>query len=253
MNTLQRGISRSLPPKGFHGHVMGDLGRGIVRGEFPEHSILPRDAELQDRYGVSRTVLREALKTLAAKGLIQPKAKIGTRVLARAGWNLFDPDILQWHADTGAVNAEFLYNLQEMRLALEPEAAALAAGRRSSAQVAELFGWIDSMGAPGVTGHDFVQADLRLHIAIAEASANPFMSAISSLIEVALATTFTVSSPIPNTEQHRANVARHRAIVEAIEKRNPDEARSAMRRVIQEGIDRVASVTGTSPPEGQLK
>lgn len=250
MNALQRGISRTLPPKGFHGHVMGDLGRRIVRGEFPEQSILPRDAELQERYGVSRTVLREALKTLAAKGLIQPKAKIGTRVLARSGWNLFDPDILQWHADTGAVNADFLFNLQEMRLALEPEAAALAARRRSDAQVGDLYKWIERMGAPGVTGDDFVQSDLRLHIGIADASANPFMRAVSSLIEVALATTFTVSSPIPNTEQHRLNVARHRAIVEAIEKRNPDEARDAMRRVIQEGIDRVASATGMPPPEG---
>lgn len=251
MNTLQRGISRALPPKGFHGHVMGDLGRGIIRGEFPEHSILPRDAELQERYGVSRTVLREALKTLAAKGLIQPKAKIGTRVLARSGWNLFDPDILQWHADTGAVNAEFLFSLQEMRLALEPEAAALAARRRNDRQVADLYRWIERMGAAGVTGEEFVQSDLRLHIAIADASGNPFMRAVSSLIEVALAATFTVSSPIPNTERHRANVARHRQIVEGIEKRDPDAARAAMRRVIQEGIDRVAAATGANPPEGQ--
>ena len=246
---LQRGISRALPPKGFHGHVMADLGRGIVRGEFPELSILPRDNELQERYGVSRTVLREALKTLAAKGLIQPKAKIGTRVLARSGWNLFDPDILQWHADTGAVNAEFLFSLQEMRLSLEPEAALLAARRRTREQVASLYQCIERMGAANVTGQDFVEADLRLHIGIAEASGNPFMRAISSLIEVALATTFTVSSPIPNTEQHRHNVARHRAIIEAIEKRQPDAAHAAMRRVIQEGIDRVASATGANPLE----
>lgn len=250
MNALQRGISRTLPLKGFHGHVMGDLGRGIIAGEFPENSLLPRDAELQERYGVSRTVLREALKTLAAKGLIQPKAKIGTRVLERSGWNLFDPDILQWHADTGAVDAAFLFSLQEMRLALEPEAAALAAARRTESQVSDLYGWIDRMGAEGVTGVNFVQADLRLHVAIAEASANPFMRAISSLIEVALAATFTVSSPIPNTEQHRLSVARHRAIVDAIRDRNADAARAAMQRVIREGIDRVASVTGTQRPQG---
>lgn len=247
MNSLQRGISRTLPAKGFHGHVMADLGRGIVSGAIPEDSILPRDAELQDRYGVSRTVLREALKTLAAKGLVQPKAKIGTRVLSRQDWNLFDPDILQWHCDTGAVSARFLFSLQEMRLALEPEAAALAALRRSNEQLAAMFSRIDEMGARQVTGEDFVQADLRLHVAVADASGNPFMRAINSLIEVALVTTFTVSSPIPNTDRHRENVARHRAIVEAIGQRDPDAARHAMRRVIQEGIDRVASVTGTLP------
>ncbi|WP_353645293.1 FadR/GntR family transcriptional regulator [Mesorhizobium sp. WSM2239] len=252
MITIQPGISRTLPPKGFHGHVMADLGRGIVSGAFPESSILPRDAELQHRYGVSRTVLREALKTLAAKGLIMPKAKIGTRVMPRDNWNLFDPDILQWHADTGAVDAKFLFSLQEMRLALEPEAAALAAMRRTDEQVTELYRCVDRMGDPAVTGDDFVEYDLRLHIAIAEASQNPFMRAISGLIEVALATTFAVSSPIPNTERHKLTVERHRAIVSAIEGRDQAAARAAMRQVIQEGIDRVADVTGNLPPEGQF-
>lgn len=249
MNSIQPGLSRTLAPKGIHGHVMGDLGRGIVSGLFPENSILPRDADLQQRYGVSRTVLREALKTLAAKGLIRPKAKIGTRVVPRDGWNLFDPDILQWHADTGVVDAQFLFSLQEMRLALEPEAAALAALRRTGEQVREIYHWVDMMGAPGITGNDFVQHDLRVHIAVAEASGNPFMRAISALIEVALAATFTVSSPIPNTAQHKLSVEKHREIAAAIENRDPDAARAAMRRVIQEGIDRVAVKTGRKPED----
>ncbi|MDR7032319.1 FadR/GntR family transcriptional regulator [Mesorhizobium sp. BE184] len=249
MNSVQSGLSRTLAPKGIHGHVMGDLGRGIVSGALPENSILPRDAELQQRYGVSRTVLREALKTLAAKGLIQPKAKIGTRVVPRDGWNLFDPDILQWHADTGVVDAQFLFNLQEMRLALEPEAAALAALRRTDAQVGELYHWVDLMGAAGITGNDFVQHDLHLHICVAEASGNPFMRAISALIEVALVATFTVSSPIPNTERHKLSVQRHRDIARAIEDRDPQAARTAMRRVIQEGIDRVSVETGRKPED----
>jgi DNA-binding FadR family transcriptional regulator len=243
--TIHRSISRTIAPKGFHGAVIGDLGKGIVAGVFPENSILPGDAELQLRYGVSRTVLREALKTLAAKGLIQPKAKIGTRVLPRDSWNLFDPDILQWHADAGVVDAKFLFSLQEMRLALEPEAAALASLRHTDEQVAELYKWIDRMAAEGVTGADFVQADLRLHLAIADASSNPFMRAVSSLTEVALATTFTISSPIPNTEGHKQSVARHRAIVDAIARRDSEAARTAMRIVIQEGVDRVAAALRT--------
>lgn len=245
--TLHRNISRTITPKGFHGAVIGDLGKNIVGGAFPENSILPGDAELQMRYGVSRTVLREALKTLAAKGLIQPKAKIGTRVLPRDGWNLFDPDILQWHEDAGAVDAKFLFSLQEMRVALEPEAAALAAQRRSDAQVEELYSWIERMAAENVTGTEFVQADLRLHLGIANASGNPFMRAISSLIEVALATTFTISSPIPNTERHHKNVARHRDIVDAIANRDADAARAAMRVVILEGVERVAVAIGVKP------
>jgi DNA-binding FadR family transcriptional regulator len=248
MNTIQRGISRSLP-KGFHGHVIADLGRGIIGGAYPENSILPRDAELQLRFGVSRTVLREALKTLAAKGLIQPKAKIGTRVLSRSSWNLFDPEILQWHAESGAVDARFLFSLQEMRLALEPEAASLAAARRTENQLEALYHWVGRMGDRGISGPDFVEYDLRFHVAVADASHNPFMRAISGLIEVALAETFTVSSPIPNTDLHEASVARHRAIADAIAARDPEAARAAMRRVIQQGIDRVVAVTGKQPSE----
>ena len=90
-----------------HGHVMRDLGLKIISGAYPENSILPGDAELLERFGVSRTVLREALKTLAAKGLIQPKAKIGTRVLERSHWNLFDPDILVWHFEAGQARIFF--------------------------------------------------------------------------------------------------------------------------------------------------
>jgi DNA-binding FadR family transcriptional regulator len=247
MNSLQPGLSRKQQPKGFHGHVISELGRSIVSGVHPENSLLPRDAELQERFGVSRTVLREALKTLAAKGMIQPKAKIGTRVLAREGWNLFDPDILQWHAESGAIDAGFLFSLQEMRLALEPEAAALAALRRNDAQVEELFHWVERMGDMTISGPEFVQCDLRLHITVAEASQNPFMRAISALIEVALVETFTVSSPIPNTERHKLNVERHRAIAQAIMNKDPEAARSAMRTVILEGIGRVSEVTGKNP------
>ncbi|EEW89548.1 bacterial regulatory protein [Brucella suis bv. 4 str. 40] len=76
--------------------MVGELGRGIVAGTIPEGSILPGDHELSLRFGVSRTVLREAMKTLAAKRLIEPKAKVGTRVLGHASWNFFDPDVLSW-------------------------------------------------------------------------------------------------------------------------------------------------------------
>lgn len=242
---IGRGITRLSKPKGFHGIVISDLGRGIVKGSLPVDSILPRDAELQERFGVSRTVLREALKTLAAKGMVQPKAKVGTRVLSRENWNLFDPEVLKWHTETGAVDAPFLFSLQEMRFALEPEAARLAALRRTSAQLAALFHWADKMGQHG-TGAAFVEADLRFHLMVAEASQNPFMRAISAVIEVALTQTFTVSSPILNTDQHRTVVARHRAVAEAISRRDADGARAAMRQVIQDGVDQVAGFT--NPP-----
>ncbi|WP_354346264.1 FadR/GntR family transcriptional regulator [Phyllobacterium ifriqiyense] len=221
-----------------HGHVMRDLGLKIISGAYPEKSILPGDTELLQRFGVSRTVLREALKTLAAKGLIQPKAKIGTRVLERSHWNLFDPDILVWHFEAGAT-ADFLASIVEMRLALEPEAAGLAALRRTDKQLETLFRWVERMGEAKESATDFVYSDLQFHIAVAEASGNPFMRSISALIEVALVTTFTISSPIPNSESHIRSVARHAAIAAAIRDGDVEAAKAAMRVVIAEGAERV--------------
>lgn len=226
----------AAPARSHTSRVVNDLGLSIVSGRQRQGSLLPRDTLLLDRYGVSRTVLREAIKTLSAKGLLQAKARIGTRVRDRAHWNLFDPDVLVWHAKTGFA-PEFLAHLGEMRLALEPEAAALAATRRTADQLATLEGWVARMAGPHERPDDFVQADLGLHLAIAAAADNPFFLSISTLIEVALVAMLTVSSPVENPARLVASVAEHRAIVDAIAAKDPDAARRAMRTVVQTGID----------------
>ena len=210
---------------------------GIVGGNHPEKSILPGDAELMERFGVSRTVLREAMKTLSGKGLIQAKARIGTRVRPRSDWNLFDADVLIWHARNG-FDADFLTYLGEMRLALEPEAAALAAQRRTPLQLQHLYSWVEKMGADDVSAAEFVRADLNFHLAVAGAAANPFLRSISTLIEVALVAMLTISSPIEDPTEHAQSVSAHRAIADAIARRDADKAREAMRVVIGQGIER---------------
>jgi len=217
--------------------VVRDLGLGIVSGRHPEGNILPGDAELMERFAVSRTVLREALKTLAGKGLIQAKARIGTRVRPRTEWNLFDSDVLIWHARNG-FDDEFLTYLGEMRMALEPEAAALAATRRTPDQLTALYLWVDKMGAAKDSAAEFVQADLNFHLAVAAAAANPVLVAISTLIEVALVAMLTVSSPVEEPAQHVISVNAHRAIADAIAAGDADKARAAMRLVINQGIAR---------------
>jgi DNA-binding FadR family transcriptional regulator len=217
--------------------VVEDLGHLIISGRQPIGSLLPGDAELMERYSVSRTVLREALKTLAAKGLIQAKARIGTRVRPRAEWNLFDTDVLVWHARTGFA-PDFIGHLGEMRRALEPEAAALAAQRRTPEQMEGIWSWIDAMAGSAIQAPDFVHADLGLHLAIAEAAGNPFFLSISTLIEVALVNMLTASSPADDAAQLAASVAQHRAIAAAIEARDPAAARAAMLAVVEQGIMR---------------
>lgn len=216
--------------------VVNDLGLGIVTGQLAEGSLLPGDQELLTRYRVSRTVLREALKTLSAKGLVQARARVGTRVQPRSGWNLFDPEVLMWHAEAG-FRPEFLAHLAEIRMALEPEAAALAALRSTPASLERINDWAERMAEPQISLDEFVKADLGFHLAVADAAANPFFVSISTLIEVVLVAMLTISSPAEDPERLAESVEQHRRIARAIANGSPEEARLAMRAVIDNGVD----------------
>lgn len=221
-----------------HAHVVDQIGRAIISGELAIGDTLPGDAELEARFQVSRTVLREAMKTLSAKGLIVPKARIGTKVTDRSRWNLLDADILAWHLENG-VNEPFLTHLSEIRLAIEPMAASLAATKATAEDVARLRQLGEEMGLPDHTAETLAVADLKFHLAIAEASKNPFMLSVSTLIEAALVTVFKLSSPAANPEQIAAGAKSHLKIVDAIEQHDAEAARKAMEGVILYGVERV--------------
>ena len=127
-----------------HAEVARSLGVDIIAGRYAEGTRLPGDAVLIAMFGVSRPVLRESVKTLVAKGLLSTKARVGTVVRERGAWNMFDADVLAWHLDAG-IDKRFLADLAEIRLAVEPRAAALAAVRRSEADLAELQRSMDRM------------------------------------------------------------------------------------------------------------
>ncbi|WP_196260827.1 FadR/GntR family transcriptional regulator [Pelagibacterium limicola] len=223
--------------RNFHSQVIWALGTGIVSGTYAEGQLLPGDADLIEQFGVSRTVVREALKTLAAKGLIEAKARVGTRVLPRASWNMFDSDVLIWHLEGGPA-PEFVVSLGEVRMAVEPEAAALAAVRRTQEQADMLHHWVTMMAHPGQSADEFAFHDLEFHRVVAEASGNPFMVSLSAVVDVALTATFTLSSPVEGGEALEQAVRFHRGIAESIAEREPESARVYMRRAIQSGLDR---------------
>ena len=229
---------RVLPARTLQSQVVDQLGIAIIGGEFPPGSTLPIDAALQERFGVSRTVLREALKALAAKNLITSRARIGTVVLPRRDWSLFDPDVLAWHFETGP-DIAFLRSLAEIRVGLELESVALAAARRSDAQLEQMFAHVEGMATAGDTA-EFARSDLDFHRAVAEASGNPFMASITGLVDLVLATAFTISSPVDDGEARDVTVAHHRRVADAIRARDAEGARAAMRVVIMEGFDRAA-------------
>jgi DNA-binding FadR family transcriptional regulator len=224
------------PSRSHSSRVVDDLGLSIVSGQQPEGSLLPGDVELLERFGVSRTVLREALKTLAAKGMVQARARVGTRVRPRGSWNLFDAEVLKWHVEVG-LQPDFFVHLAEIRMVLEPEAAAYAALRSTAADIREINDWAERMAEKGIGREAFAHADLGFHLAVARAAHNPFFISISSLIEVVLVAMLTVSSPADEPDRLAASVAQHRRIAKGIADRNPDAARRTMREVIQNGLD----------------
>lgn len=232
---------RRMPAKRSHqGEIVHDLALEIISGKRPEGSLLPSDAELMARFGVSRTVLRESLKTLAAKGLIQPKTRVGTRVVERTSWNLFDPDMLRWHLDCG-IGLDLLAHLSEVRLALEPVAASLAAQRRGDEDVAVLHAIVDRMAAAEAAPEAFASADLDFHLTIARLSGNPFFRTACALIEVALGAAFRFTTPVNDPKAVERSVIAHRAVVTAIGAGDSEAAAAAIVETIRSGAARVAA------------
>lgn len=231
-------ISGRVPMRNLHSLVLWQLGVAIVGGQFAEGEILPSDTEMLQRFSVSRTVLREVLKTLAAKGMIEARARVGTRVLPRKRWNLFDADVLAWHFETGP-DVAFLQSLSEIRIGVEVESAGLAAERRTEEQAQALIDCAARLGEAR-SPQEFARTDLEFHRTVAEASANPFMASISALVELALTAVFTISSPMQNDAQMMDTVRAHGRIADAIKAGDGDEARLAMKVVITEGFSRAA-------------
>lgn len=229
--TAQRALSG-------HEQIAATLGTEILTGVYKPGENLPPEPELIQRFQVSRTVIREVMKTLAAKGFIVSKTKVGTRVLDPVNWNFFDADVLTWRVRAG-LDDEFRGHLTEIRRAVEPAAAAAAARRRTTEDLAALKRALAAMARKGHTRLSFAEADLEFHLAIGIASGNPLMRSIASVTEAALVASFTQSSPVDDDADHERTVAAHQRIVEAIEARNERAAAEAMLNVIDLGNQRL--------------
>ena len=216
--------------------VTRTIGIDIIIGRYPEGTSLPRDAELTAMFDVSRTVLRESVKTLSAKGLLISRAGVGTRVRERSAWNMFDPDVLGWHLEAG-IDKRFLRDLADIRLAVEPRAAALAAERWAGVGIAILRDSVVRMRSFASDTIEFADADLRLHLDVATISANPFMRSIGAVIEAALRASFRLSAPTEESEREMT-LAAHERIVDAIADRDAEAASAAMVKVIFNGLRR---------------
>lgn len=238
-----------------HDIIARNIGKQILAGVYSPGTKLPQEALLMKRFGVSRTVLREVMKTLTAKGLVVLKTRIGARVLNSSSWNLFDAELLSWRVDMG-LDAEFRRALTEIRLAVEPAAAALAAGRRKAMQVRQLRECVQLMADSLGDRDRFAAADLEFHQLIGVASGNPLMRSLAAVIETALFASFSQNTPVEDPRDLKETAAHHGAVVDAIAAQAPTRARAAMVRVISSGQARIAArlrARGHLPAKGGSK
>lgn len=229
--SLIRSLSGRLAARNFHSFVISEIGVGIVSGRFPVGSILPNDAAMMTEYGVSRTVLREALKTLEAKGLVEARPKVGTRVSPKSRWNLFDTQVLSWHYEAQPDRA-FLSSLFDTRMTLELRSADLAARNRSSDHIRMLKYWAHQMELSTDAPEPFALAELELHRVIAEASGNPFLRSIAGVVELSITLTLDAPSADEGATRRAAAAACHGEIVDMIEAADPARASRLMRKAI---------------------
>jgi DNA-binding FadR family transcriptional regulator len=221
--------------------MLDTLGRAIVIGSYESRSF-PTEAELAVQHGVSRSVTREAVKMLTAKGLLSARPRQGTTIQPSTSWNLFDTDVLRWLLER-KFSVDLLHHFNQLRVAIEPEAAALAAVYANERQRNEIEAGLARMEA-AEQGHDnTLDADIAFHVAVLRASCNPFFMQFRDVVSTALRSSIQFTNRIKGRS---ASVADHAAVRDAILRRRPDSARVAMRKIITDVLELIEKA---GPPE----
>ena len=220
---LIRSLSGRRAARNFHTFVINEIGYAIVTGEFSFGSVLASYAVMMEKFGVSRTVLREALKTLEAKGLVEARPKVGTRVSPRSRWNFFDPQVLAWHY-YAAPDPELYDSLFRVRAALEAPMVALATRHRTAEHVRLLKYWCHQMETADDSIEQFGLACLEVHGVIAESGRDPLLRSILGVVELTLALALTRDKAMSGAEYRAQSAGLFIELTAAIEAGNVDEA-----------------------------
>ncbi len=208
--------------------IVAIVGEQIVAGAYAEG--FPTEAEISRLFGVSRSVTREAMKMLTAKGLLSARPRQGTMVQPYDSWKLFDPDVLRWAMATDRPGP-LLRHFTKLRLAIEPEAAALAAEVRDDGTVAALAAALERMRLAEQGQGVALDADISFHLAVLDGSRNPFFIQFRQLIATALRTSIRVTN---RAQGRTGDVAAHGRVAEAIASGQPARASTSMRSIIED-------------------
>jgi DNA-binding FadR family transcriptional regulator len=228
--------------KNVHGTTLDRLGEAIVAGRYSQGASMPPEADLGQALGVSRTVVREAVKSLVAKGLIVTGPKLGTRVLPAERWNWFDAEVMAWQSQAG-LSKKFLRDLMELRRVIEPAGVRMAAERATPQDIAEIEAAYAGMKDAIDNGGDYVTHDLRFHQGLLRAAHNRLVLQVSRVMGALLRTSFEISTPRP--ESTAAVMPLHRAVLEAVIARAPLKAERAILILIDSACADIEAVLGS--------
>ena len=228
--------------------VAEDIGIAIVTGSYSKKNPFPVEGKLCKQYGVSRSVLREAVKLLTAKGLLGSRPRQGTWVQEKERWNRLDPDVLRWILEQN-FSFSLLIEFTELRLAVEPKAAALAAVAAGPAQRKSVLQASHAMIESERLEEDPLEPDIGFHVAIMRASGNMFYAQLGELIETALR--FSIRMTIRQTGIRSVN--EHKKISDAILARDARQAEVAMQALILAALDQIKKAEAAGFPRARAR
>lgn len=223
--------------------IARELGRKIVSGELPEGVLIDDEGALSEKYDVSRTVIRDAVKLLSAKGLLKVRRGNGTRVLFRSSWDLLDDDVLAWHQSVPP-NPHFLRQLLELRMMIEPKGAQLAALRGTNEAHAAIEKAMSDMEKEQGETERFVMADALFHRAILRAAQNELLRPMEGVIHSALLISIRLTNTDPR--ENKLSVPFHREVCDAILQRDAQAAKDKMNFLLNDAQQRIGKYINES-------
>jgi DNA-binding FadR family transcriptional regulator len=226
------------PTRNLNDWLARSIGERILSGEFASGSLLPNEAEWGKIYDVSRTAVREAIKTLSGKGLLSSRPKIGSRVEPRDRWNLLDRDVLSWHR-SAIDRRSFATSTQEARRIIEPGIAELAANKRTAEQLERLVTALEAMRKAKSVPEN-VSADVEFHEALLQAANNDLLVPFGIIIEQALRDLFDYTSQ--RNPKLSLAIKLHEKVVRAVIEQDGQAARQAMLALIDD-TDKIINIS----------
>lgn len=225
----------------LHGAIARDLGVAIVSGHHAPGEILMNEIEFADALSVSRSAYREAVRMLAAKGLVESRPRTGTRVLPMGRWNLLDPEVLAWIFETEP-SPEIVEGLFELRMIVEPAAARLAAERRTPAQLARMREALQAMERLTLASTEGQAADRDFHQTVLEATANPPLISLASTIGAGVR--FTTRYKQRKAKLPPDPMPEHWAVFEAIQRQDGPAAEQATQILVAQALEQTQDARG---------